>query len=440
MCLSQSIEIYLNLWLNVTLIVTSAQKQALSVTMANKTTPLSDTEIRKAKPREKEYILADGRGLSLRVKPNGSKNWIFNYKPPFTKKRTNMGFGAYPEVTLAQARAKREEARQLLAQEIDPKEHKQATYAQKDAEHNNTFEKIAAEWLEVKRPSVTEGHATSTWNSLKLHIFPEIGDYPINKITAQKAISVLKPIAAKGNLETVRRLCQRINEIMVFSVNTGLAEHNPLAGIGKAFSAPKKQNMTTIRPEELPGLMRSINRASIKFITRCLIEWQLHTLSRPSEAAGARWEEIDFEEKLWVIPAERMKKRRIHSIPLTPQTLTILEELKPISGHREHLFPSDRNPRTHINAQTANMAIKRMGYEKKLVAHGLRALGSTTLNEQGFDYDLIEAALAHVDKNEVRAAYNRSDYIQRRIPMMEWWSDHIEKCATTVTSIRKKMA
>lgn len=406
--------------------------------MANKTTPLSDTEIRKAKPREKEYILADGRGLSLRVKPNGSKNWIFNYKPPFAKKRTNMGFGAYPEVTLAQARTKREEARQLLAQEIDPKEHKQATYAQKDAERNNTFEKIAAEWLEVKRPSVTEGHVISTWNSLKLHIFPEIGDYPINKITAQKAISVLKPIAAKGNLETVRRLCQRINEIMVFSVNTGLVEHNPLAGIGKAFSAPKKQNMTTIRPEELPSLMRSINRASIKFITRCLIEWQLHTLSRPSEAAGARWDEIDFEEKLWIIPAERMKKRRIHSIPLTPQTLAILEELKPISGHREYLFPSDRNPRTHINVQTANMAIKRMGYEKKLVAHGLRALGSTTLNEQGFDYDLIEAALAHVDKNEVRAAYNRSDYVKRRVPMMEWWSEHIEKCSANVVSFSQK--
>lgn len=403
--------------------------------MANTTTPLTDVEIRNAKAKDKEYNLSDGRGLALRVKTTGSKLWIFNYQQPYSKKRTNLGFGNYPTVSLAQAREKRDAARQLLAQDIDPKEHKETQIAERSAELDNTFEKIAAEWLEVKRPSITEGHATSTWNSLTLHVFPALGNYPINKLTAQKVIAVLKPIAAKGNLETVKRLCQRINEIMVFAVNTGLVDQNSLTGIGRAFSAPKKQNMSTIRPEELPALMRSINRASIKFVTRCLIEWQLHTLSRPSEAAGARWEEIDFEQKLWNIPAERMKKRRPHSVPLTAQTLSILEELKPISGHREHLFPADRNPRTHINSQTANMAIKRMGYEKKLVAHGLRALGSTTLNEQGFDHDLIEAALAHVDKNEIRAAYNRSDYIQRRIPMMAWWSEHIEKCAINATSI-----
>jgi len=401
--------------------------------MARTTTPLTDVEIRNAKAKDKEYNLADGRGLALRVKTTGSKLWIFNYQQPYTKKRTNLGFGNYPDVSLAQARERRDKARQLLAQDIDPKAHRESEISAKNAELDNTLEKIAAEWLEVKRPSITEGHAASTWNSLTLHVFPALGSYPLNKLTAQKVIAVLKPIAAKGNLETVKRLCQRINEIMVFAVNTGLIDQNCLAGIGKAFSAPKKQNMTTIRPAELPAFMRSLNRASIKFVTRCLIEWQLHTLSRPSEAAGARWEEIDFEQKLWNIPSERMKKRRPHSVPLTPQTLAILEELKPISGHREHLFPADRNPRTHINNQTANMAIKRMGYEKKLVAHGLRALGSTTLNEQGFDHDLIEAALAHVDKNEIRAAYNRSDYIQRRIPMMEWWSEHIEKCATNIT-------
>lgn len=394
--------------------------------MPRKTLPLSNTEIKHAKSKEKEYNLSDGEGLSLRVKPTGSKTWIFNYYQPYSKSRKNISLGAYPEVSLSQARRQKDEMRKLLTQNIDPKEHREQQHQEQKEALSNTFEKITAEWLDIKRPSITKGHADSTWNSMKLHLFPQLGNYPIQKLTAPKVISVLKPLAAKGNFETIRRLCQRINEVMIYAVNIGLIRQNDLAGINKAFSTPKKQNMTTIRPEELPGLMRSINRASIKFVTRCLIEWQLHTLSRPSEAAGARWEEIDFEEKLWVIPAERMKKRRTHSIPLTPQTLAILEELKPISGHREYLFPSDRNPRTHINAQTANMAIKRMGYEKKLVAHGLRALGSTTLNEQGFDYDLIEAALAHVDKNEVRAAYNRSDYIQRRVPMMEWWSNYIE--------------
>lgn len=403
--------------------------------MAKTTTPLTDVEIRNAKAKDKEYNLSDGRGLALRVKSSGSKVWVFNYQQPYTKKRTNLGFGNYPEVSLAQARHKRDAARQLLTQDIDPKDHRESQVAERTAELNNTLEKLAEQWLEVKRPSITEGHATSTWNSLVLHVFPSLGNYPVSKLTAQKAIAVLRPVAAKGSLETVKRLCQRLNEIMIYAVNTGVIHHNQLAGIGKAFSAPKKQNAPTIKPEELPVLMRSISRASIKFVTRCLIEWQLHTLARPSEAAGAKWEEIDFDQKLWIIPAERMKKRRTHTVPLTPQTLAILEELKPISGHRDHIFPADRNPRSHMNAQTANMAIKRMGYENKLVAHGLRALGSTTLNEQGFDHDLVEAALAHVDKNEVRAAYNRSDYIKRRTTMMEWWSEHIEKCATNITPI-----
>ena len=403
--------------------------------MPRRTLPLTDTEIKNAKPRDKEYNLADGNGLSLRVKPTGTKAWIFNYYHPFTKKRTNLGLGNYPEVTLAQARQRRDEARKLLAQDIDPQEHRELNRAQQKAEFDNTFQKVAEDWLDVKRPAITENHAKSTWNSLELHIFPEIGNYPISQLTAPKMISILKPIALKGNLETVKRLCQRINEIMVFAVNTGLIPQNNLAGINKAFSAPAKKNMATISPNELPLLMRTLSRASIRFTTRCLVEWQLHTMTRPAEAAGARWDEINFEEKLWVIPAERMKKRRAHSIPLTPQTLALLEELKPISGHREYLFPADRDPRTHINNQTANMALKRMGFKDKLVSHGLRALASTTLNENGFDYDLIEAALAHVDKNEVRAAYNRAEYIKRRIPMMEWWSAHIEKCATNVVPI-----
>jgi integrase len=185
--------------------------------------------------------------------------------------------------------------------------------------------------------------------------------------------------------------------------------------------------MPTITPEELPQLMRDISYASIKLVTRFLIEWQLHTMVRPSEAAGAKWSEIDLENKVWIIPAERMKKKREHAVPLTDQILEILNSLKPISGHREHVFPADRNPRHHINEQTANMALKRMGYEKRLVAHGLRALASTTLNQSGFDGDVVEAALAHVDKNEVRRAYNRADYLDRRRVMMSWWSKYIEQ-------------
>jgi integrase len=177
---------------------------------------------------------------------------------------------------------------------------------------------------------------------------------------------------------------------MVYAVNTGLIHSNPLSGINKAFSTPKAVNLPTLKPEQLPELMTTLNGASIKLVTRCLIEWQLHTMVRPAEAAGARWDEINTKQAQWEIPAERMKKSRAHTIPLSPQTLNLLDILKPLSGHREFLFPADRNPRKPANSQTANMALKRMGFQGQLVSHGLRALASTTLNEKGFDPDELK--------------------------------------------------
>ena len=216
---------------------------------------------------------------------------------------------------------------------------------------------------------------------------------------------------------------------MTYAVNSGLIHANPLAGIKASFRKPKKENMAALKPEELPELVATLANASIKRTTRCLIEWQLHTMSRPAEAAGTRWSEINLEEKTWLIPAERMKKRRPHRIPLTQQVLAILEAMRPISGHREFVFPSDRDPKSHCNSQTANMALKRMGFAGRLVSHGLRSIAITTLNERGFDAEIIEMALAHTDDNQVRSAYNRTDYFERRKPMMEWWSAHIEESA-----------
>lgn len=217
---------------------------------------------------------------------------------------------------------------------------------------------------------------------------------------------------------------------MTFAVNTGIIHHNPLAGIKAAFQTPKAVNMPTLKPEELPELMEKLSYASIKITTRCLIEWQLHTMVRPSEAAGTQWDEIDFENKLWHGPAERMKMKKIHSVPLTPQTLEILERMKPLHSHREFVFPSDRYPNKPSNPQTANMALKRMGFAGRLVAHGMRALASTTLNEERFDGDIIESALAHQETNEVRRAYNRAEYLNRRRTLMNCWSKHIEDSLT----------
>lgn len=398
--------------------------------MAKLTKPLTNTEVSQAKPKDKEYNLSDGQGLSMRVKPNGSKIWLFNYYHPHTNKRKNISFGTYPPITLKQARAHRDDAKALLANKVDPKSHRESVKLQLQQEHKNTLLNVASDWFEVKKVSLTPSYADDVIRSLEKHIFPSMGQTPITLINAVDAIKVLKPLAAAGSLETVKRLCQRLNEIMTFSVNTGVISHNPLAGINKAFESPTKVNMPTLKPNDLPILMKALNTASIKIVTRCLIEWQLHTMVRPGEAAGTRWEEIDFDKRLWTIPPARMKKKREHVVPLTEQAIQLLMLIKPISGHRDFVFPGDRNPRTHMNESTANMALKRMGFDKKLVAHGLRSLASTTLNEQGHDPDVIESALAHVDKNTVRSAYNRADYLKRREKLMCWWSDHIEQAAT----------
>jgi integrase len=348
-----------------------------------------------------------------------------------------MSFGVYPQITLADARVLRQTAKKQLAKDIDPKAFKKHSIRSIALEKSNTFESVMNEWLIVKATKVSNDHATDIQRSLELHVLPIMRQRAISEITAPEMIEVLKPIQAKGNFETIRRLCQRINECMDFAVNTGIVTNNPLARINAAFQAPTKKNLPTIKPDELPELIKAITRASIKIVTKCLIEWQLHTMVRPSEAATAEWADIDFENKVCIIPSEKMKKTekakqqsgKPHIVPLTDQTLALLEFIKPISGHRPYIFPADRNPKSHANTQSANMALKRMGYDKKLVAHGLRSIASTTLNEQGFDADVIESCLAHIDKNEVRRAYNRSDYVERRRIIMQWWSEHIEQAA-----------
>jgi integrase len=335
----------------------------------------------------------------------------------------------YPDVTLFDARTSRGEARALLAKDIDPKEHKEAFNNDKAAEAKNTFEAVVREWIALKEPKVSARYAFNLRRGFELHLFPYLGKVPISKLSAQQTIETLKPLAAADKLDILGRICRRVNEVMEFAINTGRIQTNNLSGISKAFDSAKHESMASFTPQELPNLICIVNSANIKLMTRCLFEWQLHTMVRPGEAAGAAWHEIDFENKLWNIPVERMKKRKPHTVPLSPQALAILEYLKPISAHREFIFPADKDPRAHASRETLGAALRRMGLIGKQTAHGLRALASTTLNEQGFDGDVIEAALAHVDKNKVRAAYNRTDYLERRRKMMCWWSEHIEEAS-----------
>ncbi|MEI7375421.1 integrase domain-containing protein [Dickeya chrysanthemi] len=399
--------------------------------MAIQAKPLTNTEVKAARATDKELSLHDGGGLLLFVKPSGTKTWRFRYYHPQTKKRTTLTFGSYPAISLADARQMREAAKALLEKGIDPQFHQQQQREQEQAISLNTFAKVSSDWYEVKKSQPLAANTIKDiWRSLEKYVFPFIGTLPITHLTARHFITALEPIQASGKLETVKRVSQRINEVMDYAVNSGLIPANPAAKIRKAFQTPVKTHMPTIRPEALPGLMKTLSVASIELQTRLLIEWQLLTVARPAEAAETRWSEIDLTQNTWTIPAGRMKMRREHVIPLPPQALAILDAMKPISGHREYLFPSAKDPKQPMNSQTANAALRRMGYKGVLVSHGLRAIFSTAANEAGFPPDVIEAALAHVDTNEVRRAYNRSTYLEQRKVLMCWWGEFVETAAT----------
>ncbi|MBW8191422.1 tyrosine-type recombinase/integrase [Neiella marina] len=390
---------------------------------------LTDKELKSAKPKDKDYVLTDGEGLQFRVRANGTRQWNFNYRHPYSKKRLNMGIGTYPTVTLKAAREAADEARSLVAKHIDPKEHREELRLLVLEQTQHTLEKVTDAWLATQQSTITEDHIKDIRRSLELHIFKELGDVPVTKLKAPTVITTLKRVEQQGKLETVKRLCQRINKVMTYAVNCGLVETNNLAGINAAFISPTKENLPALAPTELPELLKTASNANMHKVTRALFEWQLHTMTRPAEAAEASWAEIDFENQLWIIPKERMKNGKEHIIPLTEHALAILDAIKPISGHRPFIFPSDRDPKKPRNTQTVNAALKRMGFKGRTVGHGLRSLASTTLNEEEFDSDIIEAALSHTGKDEVRNAYNRAKYLKRRRKMMNWWSKHIEKAA-----------
>ncbi|MCO6551641.1 MAG: tyrosine-type recombinase/integrase [Gilliamella sp.] len=399
--------------------------------MAVKTTPLTDTQIKALKATSKDKKYFDGGGLFLLVKPTGVKLWRFKYKKPISHKETLLSFGKYPETSLQQARKQRDEARELIKQGIDPQYHKAEQEQRKQEACNNTFYAMAEKWFKFKtEQGLEEQTLKKAWRSLENHVFPYIKDIPINQVTAIKAINALQPLNNNNKYETVKRVCRRINEIMYYAVNMGIIDNNPLAKITDVFNSPKVKNQPTIPPTELPQFMQALAMAKIELQTRCVIEWQLLTLTRPSEAVGAKWEEINLDKKLWSIPAERMKMDRPHNIPLSPQAIKILEIMKSINHKSEFVFPTARPPYNKpMSSQTANMAIKRMGYKDKLVAHGLRALASTALNEQGFNYDVIESALSHVDKNAVRRAYNKAEYEHQKRIMLDWWGDFVEQAS-----------
>ncbi|EIF8962028.1 integrase domain-containing protein [Vibrio parahaemolyticus] len=403
--------------------------------MGRRVVPLTDKKVKSLKPAGKETIASDGKGLQLRIMPNGTKSWRFVYKSPATGKRSNMTLGKYPELSIANARKLAEGHRELVALDIDPKHHKKEEKEKTEAIHQHTLFNVSQQWMEQKKSVVTEDYAKDIWRSFELHVFPSLSSEPISMITAQSVIKTLKVVEAKGSLETVKRLSQRLNEVMIYAMYTGLIEANPISNILAAFKKPQKQHMKALEPQELPEFMSTLAEASIKRSTRCLIKFQLHTMTRPNEAAGAKWSEFDLDNRVWTIPAERMKKRKEHRVPLTEEVIHLLSIMDSMKVNSEYVFPSIKDPKKPMHSQTANMAIKRMGFDGRLVSHGLRSIASSTLNEAGHDYILIEASLAHLIGSNTHRAYSRTDYLERRRELMEWWSKHIVNASKTKVSL-----
>lgn len=393
--------------------------------------PLTDTQIKTAKPKEKDYTLSDGYGLYLLIKTTGSKIWRFNYIRPSTNKRALISFGHYPQVSLMEARKLREESRDLVKQNVDPLD--------KNSNNNEkrTFKSVADDWLVLeKSQGYKEETIKKSWQSLEKHIFPYIGNTPVNEITPTLLINVLAPLKATRKFDMIKRLIRRINKIMDYAVNYELVESNKLVKVSKVFESPIPQHMLSIRPEELPEFMQALSMARIELQTRCLVEWQLLTITRPNEAVNTRWTEIDFKQRIWTIPASKMKMKRDHIIPLPSQAIKILEIMLPITSHKEFVFPSMKGSiNKPMSSQTVNMAIKRMGFGGRLVSHGLRSLASTALNEKGFNPDLIESSLAHADRNEVRRIYNRANYLEKRREIMTWWGNFVEQASKGSVSL-----
>ena len=401
-------------------------------------TQLSNNQCKHARPKDKQYTLSHGGGMGLRVMPNGKKEWIFRYTKPYTKIRTAIQLGIYPATSIKQAQTKRDTYLELIADNQDPLSVRIEQDQKAELQKDNTFKYVAEQWMEDKKrkAKVSPETAKDIWNSLENHIFPKLGKRPINELKPKMVAETIKPLETKGSLELVKRLCQRINEVMAFALNEEIVTDNPLAHIKGKFKAPSTTHNPSLEPKDLPILMAAITGANMAIPTRLLIEWQLHTMVRPNEAVGTKWSEIDLDSKVWTIPKGRMKKvgtnkqweeRKDHVIPLTNQAISLLQQMKPFSGHLEYVFPNQRDRQEKAGPDSANNALKRAGLKGKQTAHGMRTMASSTLNEEEFNPDVIEAALYHLDPNEQRRTYNRTDYFKQRRVMMEWWSNRIEQ-------------
>ena len=385
---------------------------------------LNDPIIKASQPKEKPYKLSDGNGLVLLIQPNGSKWWRYRYK--FSGKEKMLSIGTYPVVTLKKARLSRVTASELLKQGIDPSQHRQEEKQKQAPAWENSFESVARRWWEHWSHDKNKRHAGYTIRRLEANIFPSIGSKPINEITASSLLPVVKKIESRGATDIAKRALTTCGQVFRYAVAHGLAERNPAADIKPSdiLKPTKKVNHARVDEKELPELLQKIDGYDGHPLTRLALQLMTLTFVRTSELIGARWDEID--SKQWRIPAERMKMKTPHIVPLSNQAVSILEELKSLEVNEILLFPSERRDGKTMSNNTILYALYRMGYHSRMTGHGFRGLASTILHEQGYNHDHIELQLAHSSRNAVSAAYNHALYLEQRAKMMQGWADYLD--------------
>jgi integrase len=389
--------------------------------------PLSDAKARNAKPRTKPYKIADGEGLFLLITPSGSKYWRLKYF--FAGKERLLALGVYPEITLADARERRAQARKVLAAGYDPREAKKEAKRLMTLKSANAFEVIAREWYEKRKHEWASSSAGVALARLEQHILPKLGPLPIADITAPQVLSMLRVVEARGTLETARRVMQMSGQIFMYAIATGRADRNPVPDLRGALKTPVAKHHSFLQAGDLPTYLQKLDAYDGSRLTRLALRLLLLTFVRTNELRGARWTEIDWDKAEWRIPPERMKMKELHIVPLSRQAIAVLRELESHTGNRDHMFPNHHNPLTCMSANTMIYALYRMGYHSRATGHGFRSTASTILDEHGFRPDVIERQLAHNERNAVRAAYNHAQYLPERRKMMQWWADYLDKAA-----------
>lgn len=403
--------------------------------------PLTIKAISNAKAKTKPYKLSDGDGLYLLVQPGGSKLWRLKYH--YLGRENTLSIGKYPEVSLIEARDARYAARKQLRDNINPNRQKKEAQRLALFDADNTFRAVAEDWHRTNKKKWVPEHAERMWRRLELYAFPDIGNVPIAQVRTPELVRLLRKLEKQRKAETARRLTQLIYAVFRYGIHCGVLNSNPATDLRGIITPPKATHFAAIHPSGIPELLEKLETTQASTQNKIAIKLLLHVFVRPGELRYGRWEEIDIANKIWTIPAERMKMRRPHVVPLSEPALALLRELGTITGYSKYLFPSQQRRRHPVMSEnTINKVLRNMGYEGKQVGHGFRAIASTVLNESGlFRPDVIEAQLAHIEKNNSRKPYNRAEYLQERTSMMQWWSNYLETATRiTITDAKERAA